>query len=540
MPRKRTTPVSRPSEPSHAYPDATPLLLAAGLAEAEVMRVLHAYGLQDWKQADRNLQEMAGDPATRKALAVILNGLLASAAASADPDQALNEWERFVASGIHRLQVYQYLAGLPHVVTALSTVFGNSPAMAQTLHRDPLLVYWIEDDRVLVRRSTRESLTTQCQNSMEAVKSVEAKGEALRRFKRREMLRIGIRDFLGEAKVEETYTILSELTAVVIQAAYELVQQDLTRRYGEPQAGTKTEKANTGFCVLGMGKLGGWELNYSSDIDLVYVYQAAPGMTKAKNGQTSISHEEYFDWLGRELTNVLSAPTSEGALFRVDLRLRPEGSVGALACSVKDALHYYQTRGRTWERLAFLKAMPLAGNRRVGQLLMRRLRPFVLGNPETAGDIIASIRELRAQIRTKMTRRGEGERHVKLGTGGIREIEFIVQGLQLRWGHAHPRIMDRQTLKGLAKLVNVGLLEKHDAQTLRESYRYLRNLEHKIQMVHELQTHLLPSQPEDIAKCAIRMGDPQGHTAAQIAENFMADYRRHTTRVHTLYQRIIG
>ena len=529
-----------PSLPSGSFPDATPVLLASGLHESEVKRILHAYNLKDWKQADRNLQEMAGDPPTRKSLASILNGLLAAAATSADPDQALNEWERFGASGINRLQVYQYLAGLPHVVTVLSTVFGNSPAMAQTFHRDPLLVYWIEDDRVLIRRPTRTSLTLQCQQSLGAVKSVTAKGEALRRFKRREMLRIGIRDFLGEATVEETYTMLSELTAVVIQAAYELVEYELIRQFGEIGSRSQAERVRTGFCVLGMGKLGGWELNYSSDIDLVYVYQAPPGTTQAKNGQTSISHEEYFDWLGRELTNVLGMATSEGAMFRVDLRLRPEGSVGALAYSVEDALHYYQTRGRTWERLAFLKALPLAGNRRVGQLLMRRLRPFVLGTPETAEDIITAIRGLRSQIRAKMVRRGELERHVKLGTGGIREIEFIVQGLQLRWGHAHPKIMDRQTLKGLTKLVRVGILEKHDAQALRESYCFLRNLEHKIQMVNELQTHVLPSQFEDIAKCAIRMGSPQGYTSQQIAENFLADYRFHTARVHALYQRIIG
>ncbi|MDR4495356.1 MAG: hypothetical protein AB7P17_06830 [Nitrospirales bacterium] len=525
---------------SGTYPDAAPVLLASGLADTDVSRILQAYGMNDWKLADRNLQEMAGDPASRKALAVIVNALLAGAAVSADPAQALNEWERFVNSGLHRLQLYHYLAMLPHVVRVLSTVFGNSPAMAQTLQRDPLLVYWIEDDRVLIRAQTRQSLTEQCQNSLAAVKTLEAKSEALRRFKRREMLRIGIRDFLGEAQVEETYTSLSELTAVVIQAAYELVQQDLMRRHGVPRRRASNAQTGTGFCVLGMGKLGGWELNYSSDIDLVYVYQAPSGMTQTKEGQTSISHEEYFSSLGQELTSLLSTSTAEGAMFRVDLRLRPEGSVGALACSVEDALHYYQVRGRTWERLAFLKALPLAGNRRVGQLLMRRLRPFVLGNPETAGNIIGSIRDLRGQIRTKITRRGEWDRHVKLGTGGIREIEFIVQGLQLRWGHAHPRIMDRQTLKGLAKLVRVGILDKHDAETLRESYRYLRNLEHKIQMVHELQTHVLPTHPDELAKCAIRMGAPQGRTSEEITQNFLAEYRYHTMRVHTLYERIIG
>ena len=339
MTRKPSIPQLSSLLTSGAYPDATPLLLAAGLEEAGVKEILQAYGLEDWKQADRNLQEMAGDPADRKALAVIINALLCGAAASADPDQALNEWERFVNSGIHRLQMYQYLAVVPHVVHVLSTVFGNSPAMAQTLQRDPLLVYWIEDDRVLIRRQTRQSLTEQCHNSLAALKTLEAKSEALRRFKRREMLRIGIRDFLGEAQVEETYTMLSELTAVVIQAAYDLVQQDLTRRYGEIQHRPTTDKTGMGFCVLGMGKLGGWELNYSSDIDLVYVYQAPSGITQAGHGQISISHEEYFALLGQELTTLLSVATAEGAMFRVDLRLRPEGSVGALAYSGTQATH---------------------------------------------------------------------------------------------------------------------------------------------------------------------------------------------------------
>lgn len=522
------------------FPDATPLLLATGLEEIEVRRLLEAYDFKDWKRADRNLQAMAGEPVERKALAGIVNRLLAAASASADPDQALNEWERFTGSGIHRLQLYQFLGAAPHVVTVLSTVFGHSPAMAQTFHRDPLLVYWIEDDRVLLRRQTRQSLHDQCRRALEAVRTTEAKYEALRRFKRREMLRIGIRDFLGEASVEETYQILSELSAVVIQAAYELVNEDLKNKYGDFGYSDRSPPSTVGFCVLGMGKLGGWELNYSSDVDLVYVYQTPPKEPQGRMGASGIGFKEYFDMLGRELTKVLSATTSEGALFRVDLRLRPEGSVGALACSVEDALHYYGTRGRTWERLAFLKAKPIAGNLQVGQTLLKRLRPFVLGPLDQADEIMASIRTLRAQILSRIGRRHELERHVKLGIGGIREVEFIVQGLQLRWGHHHPRIMNRQTLKGLARLVRVGLMNSHDAGHLRSAYRFLRDLEHKIQMVHELQTHLLPAKVEEIAKCAIRMGRGKNGSAAQIAEAFMNEYRLHTTRVHTLYQRIIG
>ena len=526
---------------SHSHlPDPTPILLATDLAPAEVARLFQAYGIQDWKRADYNLQLMAGEPNARKALAGILSRLLSSLSQTADPDQALNEWERYVDSGIHRLQLFQYLGQAPHIIDVLGTVFGNSQAMAQTLIRDPLLVYWIEDDRVLVRRQTRSNLLSTIHNMLEGVKTYEAKCETLRRFKRREMLRLGIRDLLGIATPIQTYTMLSELAAGVIQAAYGLVERDLQRQHGSWEFPASLQGKNrVGFSVLAMGKLGGWELNYSSDVDLIYVYQAPHERTNAGKGQQALSGVEYFHTLARELTNVLSAPTAEGALFRVDMRLRPEGQVGPLACSVEDASHYYQTRGRTWERLAFLKAKPIAGDLRIGQVLIRKLAKFVYGGRETAPQVFSAIHSLRSQMVSKLTSRGELDRNVKLGIGGIREIEFIVQGLQLRWGYRYPSIRDRQTLKSLTKLVQVGKLKIEDLRELKESYIFLRNLEHKIQMVHELQTHLLPSKTEEIAKCAIRMGYTKGDAEKQTADQLLADYSHHSAQVHRLYQRIL-
>jgi glutamate-ammonia-ligase adenylyltransferase len=426
------------------------------------------------------------------------------------------------------------------VVEVLGTAFGNSPAMAQTFIRDPLLVYWIEDDGVLRRRMTRIALEANVQAALGSVTSFEAKCEALRRMKRREMLRIGIRDLLSIATPVETYTVLSDLASVVIQAVYELVNRELTQRFGDFGGGGTTGKKADGFSVLAMGKLGGWELNYSSDVDLIYVYHAPAGDTKAGREQTGISRILYCETLARELTAVLTAATAEGALFRVDLRLRPEGMVGPLASSLEDALHYYQSRGRTWERLAFLKAKPIAGNIRVGQSLIQGLSNFVYGNTEGEDQVFPAIHSLRSQILAKMIRRGEVDRHVKLGIGGIREIEFIVQGLQLRWGDQYPKIRDRQTLKGLVKLTQMGKLTKQEARTLKKSYVFLRNLEHKLQMVHELQTHLLPSKAEEIAKCAVRMGYLKGATIDHATQAFLNDFRRHTTTVHRLYEQIIG
>ncbi|HNP27986.1 MAG TPA: hypothetical protein PKK23_03005 [Nitrospirales bacterium] len=525
--------------PAARYPDPTPLLLASGLSPQDVAQILQPYGLKDWKRADQNLQTMAGEPVARKALATILPGVLDSVARTADPDQAINEWERYVDSGIQRLQLFQYLAMVPHVVEVLGAAFGNSPAMAQTFIRDPLLVYWIEDDGVLRRRMTRKVLEANVQASLSTVTSFEAKCEALRRMKRREMLRIGIRDLLGLATPVETYTVLSDLASAVIHAAYELVDRELRQQFGDFHEGASSKQKADGFSVLAMGKLGGWELNYSSDVDLIYVYHAPEGHTKAGRGQTSITRAQYCENLARELTSVLTAPTAEGALFRVDLRLRPEGMVGPLASSLEDALHYYAGRGRTWERLAFLKARPIAGNIRVGQALIKGLTNFVYGNEHNGDQVFPAIQSLRSQILAKMIRRGEVDRHVKLGIGGIREIEFIVQALQLRWGHAYPKIRDRQTLKGLVKLTHIDKLTAQEARLLKESYVFLRNLEHKLQMVHEFQTHLLPSKTEEIGKCAVRMGYLKQLTVAQATEKFLYDYRRHTTTVHQLYERIL-
>ena len=522
-------------------PDPTLLLLATDLAQKDVARILQAYGFQDWQQADRNLQAIAGEPATRKALAMILPALLGSLMQTAEPDQGLNEWERFADSGIHRLQLFQYLATVPHIIDVLGTVFGNSPSMAQTLLRDPLLVYWIEDDRVLVRRQTRSTLLGIVENTQKGVKSFESKCEALRRFKRREMLRLGIRDLLAIAQPIETYTALSDLAAVVIQVAYDLVDRKLQSQHGDWERTWPAKgKKRIGFSVLAMGKLGGWELNYSSDVDLIYVYQVPESVTNSGKGQKAISGLEYFHTLARELTYVLSASTSEGALFRVDMRLRPEGEVGPLACSVEDASHYYQTRGRTWERLAFLKAKPIAGDLHIGRSFIRKLGKFIYGTRGMAPHVFPAIHGLRQQMVSKMTRRGELDRNVKLGIGGIREIEFIVQGLQLRWGYRYPSLRDRQTLKSLVKLVRVGKLKIGAMKELKSSYIFLRNLENKIQMVHELQTHLLPSKVEELAKCAIRMGYPRGETLEQAAEGLLVDYRQHSENVHHYYQHIVN
>ena len=448
-------------EPPIGKPDPTPLLLASERAPQDICSILSAYGLTDVEQADRNLQAMAGQPHERHQLVGILPILMESVARTADPDQALNHWERLLEN-VTRSTFLDYLRSSPRMLELLSTIFGNSDSLAFTIIRDPTLVYWLAEEDVLSRPSTRSGLEQALRKQLARLTVKELKLAVLRRFRRREMLRIGVRDLLRLAKVPETTASLSDLAALLIEAAYDIVDADLVRQYGKPMHKNRQGRwVETGFAIVGMGKLGGHELNYSSDVDLIYVYASHEGETRAASERAvkpmaaGISNEEYFEILSRELTKALSEQTREGYVFRVDLRLRAEGSVGQLARSVEDYRKYYFTRGRIWERLALLKAWPVAGSPEVGKAFLRTVRPFILGQGTSksglagAMAVVEDVRTVKELIDAKMADRGHEHRNVKLGTGGIREIEFLAQTIQVLAGKQHPALLHRSTLDSL-------------------------------------------------------------------------------------------
>ncbi|MXX10280.1 MAG: glutamate-ammonia-ligase adenylyltransferase, partial [Nitrospira sp. SB0667_bin_9] len=234
------------------------------------------------------------------------------------------------------------------------------------------------------------------------------------------------------------------------------------------------------------------------------------------------------------------ASPSEGRLFRVDLRLRPEGDVGPLVWASCDAVKYYQTRGRTWERLALLKARPIAGHRYLGQTFLKKIRPFVMGQQERGTrDLVGTVHALRAQIHRRVEIKKEHERNVKFSPGGIRDIEFMVQTLQLLHAARHPQLFESNTMTGLQQLQALDLLQEADGKFLEDAYLFLRDVENKIQMVHELQTHTLPHQLTELTKCAVRMGyaDTPSFSATS---SFLARYESVRTRVLTIYERLLS
>ena len=538
----------RPVTPPSARPDPTPVLLAAERDAEQIRTILSAYGLTNVEQADRNLQAMAGDPHERHQLAYILPLLMDSIARTADPDQALNHWERLL-SNVTRSSFLDYLRSSPRMLDMLCTSFGNSDSLAFTIIRDPMLVYWLAEEDVLVKPPTRTGMEQALHKQLARLTVKELKLEVLRRFRRREMLRIGVRDLLRLADVPETTASLSDLASLLIHAAYEIVDADMRRHYGVPMHKNRERKwVETGFAVMGMGKLGGHELNYSSDVDLIYVYESHEGETRpprsrsaAQPAAAGISGEEYFEILSRELTKALVEQTKEGYVFRVDLRLRAEGTIGQLARSLDGYEKYYFTRGQVWERLALLKAWPVAGSPEVGHAFLKIVKPFIFGSAVKRMDlagalaIVDDVRAVKEMIDAKMADRGHEGRNVKLGTGGIREIEFLVQTIQVLAGRKIPALLDRSTLGSLNRFAAGKLISVKERDALTAAYLFLRDVEHKLQMVHELQTHALPHETEELERCAVRMGYDGGDRVAAL-NRFQADHQRHTRYVNHMFR----
>jgi glutamate-ammonia-ligase adenylyltransferase len=511
------------------------LLLAPRLAPDRVEALLRPYGFRDPLRADRDLQAVARDPHARELLAPILEDVLRASAASADPEGALSRFEHLVRADGSAARVLSHLGSDPRMVDVLLRVLGASPYLAEALVRHPEWLYWLSEPRVLERPRSRAEVEGDLRRALAPLHTLERKKDALRIVKRREIVHIAVRDLLRLASVEQTVAALSLLAETLIEAALRVADDALRGSTGLPPA-PAARRAVSGFTVLGMGKLGGAELNFSSDVDLIYVYDTDRG--RMGRGASAPERGQYFQDLARGLTSLLAEVTGEGHVYRVDLRLRPEGRMGSLALPLPAFARYYRTRGATWERLALLKAWPVAGDRALGARVLERVRPFVYGRPfgEAA---LADVRRLKGQIDHKLALRAESGRHVKLGVGGIREVELLTQVLQLRHGRRRVDLRQRGTLAALRALTHAKRLRADDHETLAHAYVFLRDVENKLQVVSNTQVHALPEDPEGMRACALRLGY-RDRPALSARDALLADYRRHTAAVHRLFGDVMG
>jgi len=518
--------------------DVRDLLLAPRLEPLRVEELLRPYGFRDPRSADRDLQAVAEDPTARARLAELLPDLLAAVGASADPDGALRSLERFVRAAGSATAVVSHLAADPRMIDVLARTFGASPFMAEILVRHPAWLYWLSEPGALARPRTREEMARDLAATLEPLQSEERRQDALRIAKRREILHVGVRDLLRFATVEDTFGTLSQLAEALIETACLVAEDGLRGSLGLrplPHRG-RTGAARSGFTVLGMGKLGGGELNFSSDVDLVYLYASDRG--RAPGGASAPDRGDYFQALARRVTAALVEVTGEGYVYRVDLRLRPEGRSGSVAQSLRAFEDYYRSRGATWERLALVKTWPVGGDRVLGMRFLERVRPFVFGRPFDRA-ALEDVRRVKQQIDRKIAQRAESHRHVKLGIGGIREIEFVCQVLQVRFGGRHRSLRERSTLGALDALRRVRLLAREEHDLLVRAYLFLRDVENKLQMVSDAQVHALPEGDAELRACALRLGyrDREGLAADQA---LLADYRSHTEATHHVFESVLA
>jgi [glutamine synthetase] adenylyltransferase / [glutamine synthetase]-adenylyl-L-tyrosine phosphorylase len=515
-------------------PNIKDLLLAPSLDPQQVIALLSPYGFEDPAKADANLQALGDNAPVRQLLADILEELLDNVSQSADPDQALNYFERFARAAINKIYLFSYLKDSPRTLEILAKTFGGSPYMAEILIRDPHYLYWVTDPQILNGVRKKREIERELARALKTLTDERKRLDYLRIIKRRETLRIGVRDLLRLCPVEETLADLSTLAEALISAAHWICSSALRREYGIPR------KAFGGFTILAMGKLGGGELNFSSDVDLIYLY-ASDGEEVREEAATVLA-SEYFRRLCQKITVALSEFTSEGYVFRVDLRLRPEGKAGNIAYSLDGFERYYQSRGETWERLALLKAWPVAGDRALGWRFLEMARPFIYDRPfdlKALEEVRGIKRKIDQQISIRQQGRQQRSHNVKLGAGGIREIELIVQALQVCHGARTPQIRERNTLKSLGALRDQSLISSEEYKTLTESYVFLRDVENKLQMVNDSQTHSLPIEGQELTACARRLGYSDNELGAA-AEQLLRDYQRHTSQVNRIFEEIFS
>ena len=399
---------------------------------------------------------------------------------------------------------------------ALLHLLSVSSICAARLTRNPETLLWLARPEVCLASRGHAEMLTELQ-AIAGDSAADSDFGALRLWKGREMTRVAVRELAAVAPLEETTGELSLIAEICLRRVFEFWEAGLRQRYGSPKAE---------FAILALGKLGGCELNHSSDVDLLFLY--------SEEGQLKphISYHQFFNRLGNKILETFSTPHPDGFLFRVDLRLRPEGSAGPLARSLESMENYYAGFGETWERIALIKARGIAGSRELAYDFLRLHQPFIYPRSATP-DLLEEIGSIKRRIERDVVGPEKLERDVKLGRGGIRDIEFIVQTLQLIHGARNPFLQEPSMLKALRALRELDLLPRDEVLALDNAYRFLRRVEHRLQIEAEQQTHTVPDEPEPLNRLASSLRFVS-------ARDFTTALHKRMGSVRPIFERIIS
>ena len=450
--------------------------------------------------------EAAGPPPDA-VLARALPPLLTALADAPAPDAGLVNFERFARASVARADkppqaLFSYLAGNPRAAEILVRLSVGSQYLADILVRNPDYLRRLTEHRRLPQYKSRADFLLEALAMADGLADPAARLDALRRYQHWELLRIGACDAFGLLDLKSVTAQLSLLADGFTQACLNILSAEL-----DVDAGA--------FCVLAFGKLGGEELNYSSDIDLAFL---------ARGDATK------FWGLGQRLIKALSQATGEGFLYRVDMRLRPWGRSGPLVNTPDAHLAYLAKHAKQWERQALIKARPIAGDLDLGREFLERAEPHIYGTPPDA--VRASVRASKGRIEASLKKDGREWGEVKNGAGSIRDIEFTAQCLQLIYGGEEPGVRASGTLDALARLADRGLLWADEYRKLTAGYNFLRTVEHALQLRHHRQVHALPTDPRELRHLARRLDFPD-------AAEFVGHYERHRAAVRAVYEKYV-
>ena len=398
---------------------------------------------------------------------------------------------------------------------ALLHLFAVSSICAARIVQNPELLLWLSQPEIC--RQGRDHIEMANELYRAAKTDVAVNNfQILHRWKNKEMTRIALRELANAAALEETTAELSQLAEICVREVFAHWNAKFRKSFGSPTAD---------FAILALGKLGGHELNHSSDVDLIFLY--------SEEGELSprLSYHQWFNRLAEKILETFSTRDPEGALFRIDLRLRPEGSTGPLARSLESMENYYAGFGETWERIALIKAREIAGSRELAYEFLSQHQPFIYPRSPTP-DLLDEVAKIKRRIEREALGTDELDRDVKLGRGGIREIEFVVQTLQFIHGGRHAFLQETSTMEALRALAELELIPQNEVVDLDRAYRFLRQVEHRLQIEAEQQTHTAPRDPVTLTRLARSLGFDS-------ANEFSAALKKTMQNVRSIFDRVI-
>ena len=465
--------------------------------------LLAPVGFADVPAAHERLRRTGGNGDSQRLLAACLPNLLLALSDTAQPDHALVNFERFAQSVPDRVVLFRDLRDNPRAVEILVRLFVGSQFLTEILLSTPGHLDRLTQHKRLAELKSVQQLHIEAEGAMLGIDDPDEQLNSLRRFQRWELLRIGTCDFFGLLDLRRVTVQLSLLADALVQSCL---------KHAYAQAGVSPQ----GFAVLAMGKLGGEELNYSSDIDLLFLADT-----------NSPAH-----WrIGQRLIKALTSMSDVGFMYRVDMRLRPWGRAGELVSSVDGHLEYLANSAQLWEKQALLKARVIAGDMNIGNAFLKRSEPYLFNT--SSENVRESIRGMKQKIEAGLEKTGRAWGEVKLGQGSIRDVEFVAQYLQLIHGGKQPAVRSFNTLDALVRLADCGFLHADEYRLLTDGYVFLRTIEHALQLVHNKQTHELPQDEAELTYLARRLDFA---TAVQ----FLEHYRQHGAAVRRVYDRYLG